>query len=116
MRQTLLGGLLVAALVVTMGVSPESVIAQAKDKAVKDKAAKDKDKAPAKGAVIEIGKGKDDKFRFFVRDAEGKLLAMSGPGGFATTKDAEAAIAHLQEVIGKAKIVMKDSKEEKKDK
>lgn len=110
MRQSLFGGLLVLALIVGIGVSPESVVAQGKDK---DKVAKDKDKAKdkaAKGAVIEIGKGKDDKFRFFVRDAEGKLLAMSGPTGFATEKDAEAAIEKLKEAVAKAKIVMKEDK------
>ena len=45
-----------------------------------------------------------------VRDGEGKLLAMSGPGGFATSKDAEAAIDHLRAVIGKAKVNVKDGK------
>jgi hypothetical protein len=113
MRQTLFGGLLVAALVVAMGVAPDSVVAQGKEK---DKVDKDKEKAKdkaAKGAVIEIGKGKDDKFRFFVRDHDGKLLAMSGPGGFASVKDAEAAIDKLREAVAKGKVVMKEDKDDK---
>lgn len=42
MRQTLFGGLLLVVLAVAMGVSPDAVVAQGKDK---DKVAKDKDKA-----------------------------------------------------------------------
>jgi uncharacterized protein YegP (UPF0339 family) len=104
MRRAILGGLVLAGLVVGVGTTmPDAVVAQAKKD---DKAAKDKKDAKAAG-VIEITKGKDDKYRFFVRDADGKLLAMSGPGGFATTKDAEAAIATLKDVVGKAKVVEK---------
>jgi hypothetical protein len=113
MRQTLFGGLLVAALVVAMGVTPDSVVAQGKEK---DKVTKEKEKAKdkaTKGAVIEIGKGKDDKFRFFVRDHDGHLLAMSSPGGFASVKDAEVAIDKLKEAVAKAKVVMKDDKDNK---
>jgi uncharacterized protein YegP (UPF0339 family) len=113
MRRTILGGLVLAGLFIGVGTTiPDSVVAQAKkdDKAGKDKGAKSgKDKNDAKGAgVIEVTKGKDDKYRFFVRDADGKLLAMSGPGGFATTKDAEAAIDTLKEVVAKAKVNVKD--------
>lgn len=111
MRKLMFGVFMLAALVLAAGVSTDTVVAQGKDKdkaPAKDKAAKDKDKKDAKAGVIEITKGKDDKFRFFVRDSEGKLLAMSGPGGFATPKDAEAAIDHLKEVIGKAKVVAKE--------
>ena len=113
MRKLMFGAFMLAAFVLAAGVSTDTVVAQGKDKdkaPVKDKAAKDKDKdkKDAKAGIIEITKGKDDKFRFFVRDSEGKLLAMSGPGGFATPKDAEAAIDHLKEVIGKAKVVAKE--------
>lgn len=38
-------------------------------------------KKPTVAGVIELGEGKDGKFRFFVRAGEGKLLAMSSPGG-----------------------------------
>lgn len=105
MRRTVLGGIVMAALILTLGVSnSDNAVAQAKKD---DKTAKKEDKGAKKDAktgVIEITKGKDDKYRFFVRDADGKLLAMSGPGGFATTKDAEAAIDQLKEVVAKAKV------------
>jgi uncharacterized protein YegP (UPF0339 family) len=111
MHKTLFGALVLAALILAGGMNPDSVSAQAKkdDKAAK-KDDKAKDKKDTKAGVVEIAKGKDDKFRFFVRDSEGKLLAMSGPGGFATPKDAEAAIDHLKEVVSKAKVVTKDDK------
>lgn len=110
MRKTVFGGFLLAALILAVGVSPDAVVAQAKkdDKAAKKDDKTTKDKKEAKAGVVEIAKGKDDKFRFFVRDAEGKLLAMSGPGGFATTKEAQAAIDDLKEVISKAKVSVKD--------
>lgn len=106
MRKTVFGGFLLAALILAVGVSPDAVVAQAKKD---DKAAKKDDKSTkSKAGVVEIAKGKDDKFRFFVRDAEGKLLAMSGPGGFATPKEAQEAIDDLKEVISKAKVSVKE--------
>lgn len=61
-------------------------------------------------ATIEIGEGKDGKFRFFVRDEDGKLLAMSQPpGGFATEKDAREAIDVFKATVAKAKVVLKKS-------
>ena len=105
MRKTLAGGFVLAALILTVGTQPPEVaVAQAKkvDKAGKE--AKAKKETAAKGGVIEIAKGKDDKYRFFVRDGDGKLLAMSGPGGFATVKDAEDAIDQLKEVVARAKV------------
>ena len=112
MRKTLVGGILLFGLVVTAGVpSPDAAVAQAKkeDKAGKDaKAGKAKKETADKAGVIEVTKGKDDKYRFFVRDADGKLLAMSGPGGFATVKDAEEAIAQLKETVAKAKVSVSD--------
>jgi hypothetical protein len=65
-------------------------------------------------ATIEIAEGKDGKFRFFVRDEDEKLLAMSGPPAFATEKEAREAALNLQKLIAKAKIVVK--KEDTKDK
>jgi uncharacterized protein YegP (UPF0339 family) len=64
-------------------------------------------KKDVKSGVIEISEGKDGKFRFFVRDGEGKLLAMSSPGGFATEKDARAAIDSLKAVISRATVTVK---------
>lgn len=106
MGKTTLCGFLLAALILACGARPDAVVAQAKkeDKAAKKDDKKIKDKKDAKGGVIEITKGKDDKFRFFVRDGDGKLLAMSSPGGFATPKDAEKAIDRLREVVSKAKV------------
>src|SRR5262245_6846916 len=66
---------------------------------------------PSSGpGVIEIGEGKDGKFRFFVRDGDGKLLAMSGPGGFKNAKDAQAAIERLRAVVAKAKVTVAKKK------
>ncbi|MCC6421404.1 MAG: hypothetical protein IT429_24455 [Gemmataceae bacterium] len=104
MRKVLLGGFVLLLLLLVRGAAPEPVEAQAK-------------KGGAAG-VIEVGEGKDGKFRFFVRDGDGKLLAMSGPGGFASVKEAEAAVDRLKEVVSKAKVAIlkKDSKKTKKDK
>lgn len=105
MRKSTFGALVLGALIVAGGMGPDAVVAQVKKDDKTTKARKD-----TKAGVIEIAKGKDDKFRFFVRDSEGKLLAMSGPGGFATPKDAESAIDQLKEVVAKAKVVTKDDK------
>jgi hypothetical protein len=56
-------------------------------------------------AVIEIAEGKDDKFRFFVRSAEAKLLARSSPTGFATEREARAAVEELKDALRGAKVV-----------
>lgn len=99
MSKVLVGGSVLALFLLAISWAPEPVIAQAK----KD----------AKAGVIEITEGKDGKFRFFVRDGDGKLLAMSGPGGFESTKDAQASIDQLKTVISKAKVttVKKDDKD-----
>ena len=105
MRKTLVGGFVLLAMIVTVGTAPPDVaVAQAKKDDKAGKAAKGKKETADKAGVIEVTKGKDDKYRFFVRDGDGKLLAMSGPGGFATVKDAEAAIDTLKEVVAKAKV------------
>lgn len=83
-------------------------------KDVKD-AKKDAPKTTAKAGVIEVNQGKDDKFRFVIRDADGKLLAMSGPTGFATREDAIKALETLKEALPTARIAA-PKKEEKKDK
>lgn len=63
--------------------------------------------------VIEIGEGKDGKFRFTIRDDEGKFIAQSGPVGFATFKDAEAEVTRLKAILAKAKVVMKEAAKDK---
>jgi uncharacterized protein YegP (UPF0339 family) len=113
-------GLLVAALVVSMvGLNTDSVVAQGKDK---DKVAKDKDKAKdkakdkdkdAKVPYFEIGKGRDGKYRFTVRDADGKFLGMSGAHTFATAKEAEEGVEEFKKAVAKAKVVVKDDKDDK---
>src|SRR5262245_7864931 len=89
---------LVAGVAAVGWVAQPAAVAQGKKD--KDKDTKAKPGAP----VIVITEGKDGKFRFVVRNAEGKLLAMSGPTGFATEKEAMSAIQELKEVIGRAKI------------
>ena len=69
-------------------------------------AADDKKDTKKVAPVIEIKVGKDDKFRFFVRDDEGKMLAMSGPTGFDSEKEARGAVVSLKAVIAKAKVVV----------
>jgi len=109
----MLGGLVLAALILTVGNTvPGDAVAQAKKETKVGKDAKDKkdvkDKKDSTAGVIEITQGKDEKYRFFVRDGDGKLLAMSGPGGFATAKEAEAAIDHLKDIVAKAKVNVVD--------
>jgi len=97
MVKAVLAGFVFAVLLVVGGTGGDAVVAQAPKK---PGAAP----APAAAGVIEIGEGKDGKFRFFVRDSEDKLLAMSGPGGFSSTKDAETAIQKLKDVVKTAKV------------
>ena len=69
-------------------------------------------KKDAKGAaVIEIGEGKDGKFRLTIRDAEGKFLALSA--AHATEKEARAAIDELRDALNKAKVVVKKAEKDK---
>lgn len=102
MRKLFVCFVLTAAMLAFSVPSSAPLLAQAK-KDTKDKDTKSKTAKTAAG-VIEIGEGKDGKFRFFVRDEDGKLLAMSGPGGFASEKEARAAIDSLKEVVAKAKV------------
>ena len=62
----------------------------------------------AKAGTIELVESKDGKFRFSVRDADGKYLAGS-PVGHATEKEAKEAAEKLREVIVTAKYVSKKS-------
>lgn len=89
-------------------------LALAQDKKDTKKDVKDTKTTKAAPAVIEVNEGKDGKFRFFVRDADDKLLAMSGTG-FATREDAVKAIEKLRDALPTAKIAA-PKKDEKKDK
>lgn len=68
-------------------------------------------KAGGGKGTIELSEGKDGKFRFSVRDADGKYLAGS-PVGHATEKEAKDAAEELKRVVGTATYVSK--KAEKK--
>lgn len=65
-------------------------------------------KGSAKAGTIELVESKDGKFRFSVRDADGKYLAGS-PVGHATEKEAREAAESLRTVIATAKFVSKKS-------
>jgi uncharacterized protein YegP (UPF0339 family) len=76
-------------------------------------------KSAAKTGTIELVESRDGKFRFSVRDSEGKYLAGS-PVGHATEKEAREAAESLRTVIATAKFVSKKSEagdsEKSKDK
>jgi hypothetical protein len=90
MRKVTLTAFVLAVLLLARGTPHDAVVAQNAPKAT--------------GGVIEISEGKDGKFRFFVRDEEKKLLAMSGPGGFESAGDAAQSIQRLKEVLKTAKV------------
>ncbi len=90
MRQMIVCFRLFAGFVAFCAVPDRAVIAQGA-----------KDKAP----YIEVAEGKDGKYRFTVRTGEGKLLAMSGPTGYASEKDALKAIEDLKSAVVKAKVM-----------
>jgi len=92
------------------GIDAPRGMAQVKKDAKKD------DKAGA--GTIEIAQGKDGKFRFAVHNAQGKYIGGSGAVGFATEKDAVAAIDELKKVLATAKVTTKkgDAKDKAKDK
>jgi hypothetical protein len=111
MRKLIVCVALLAAMACMTAVPSADILAQGAKKDKKDKKAGKED---SKGAVIEVTEGKDGKFRFFVRNAEGKLLAMSSPGGFATAKEAEKAVEDLKDVMRTAKVTHGKSKKEEK--
>lgn len=77
---------------------------------------KDKDKAGAGIGMIEISEGKDGKFRFTIRDADGKFLANSGANNFASEKEARAGVDEFRAVVAKAKVALLPKKADDKDK
>ena len=107
MRKYIAAAVLSATLLVASSATHTTVSAQGtKDKAkVKE--------APASGGHIEIGKGKDGKYRFTVRDADGKYLGGSTTG-HATEKETRDAIEMFKKVVANAKVSMKEGKETKK--
>ncbi len=103
----LLSSLLMAAVVA--GFATVGAPAPAQDK----KDTKKDTKAAKGGGSIEVNEGKDGKYRFTIRDGDGKLLAMSGPTGFATKDDAVKALENLKTVLPTAKVA--EPKDVKKD-
>lgn len=73
-------------------------------------------KKAAKGGTIEIVESKDGKYRFNVRDADGKYLGGSTVG-HATEKEAKEAVEEMKHVMATATFVSKKSEAAKeKDK
>jgi len=70
-------------------------------------------KVPAQGTV-EISEGKDGKYRFFVRDSQGKVVGGSGLTGFESKEAAAKAVQSLKEILNHAKLVYPEKKTGKK--
>ena len=68
-----------------------------------------------KTGTIEIIESKDGKFRFSIRDADGKYLAGSAVG-HATEKETKEVIEELKKVLPTATYTHKKSGETKKEK
>lgn len=69
-------------------------------------------KKSGKQSTIELIESKDGKFRFSIRDGEGKYLAGS-PVGHATEKEAREAVEQLKQALLTAKYVSKKSDSDK---
>lgn len=54
--------------------------------------------------IVEVNEGKDGKYRFNVRDNDGKLLAQSALTGFATKDDAMKGLEKLKDALENPKI------------
>jgi uncharacterized protein YegP (UPF0339 family) len=85
-----------------------------------DKATKDDKKPTAstgKSAVV-VKPGKDDRFRIFIRNEDGKTIMMSSGNGFETEKEAKEAIDEIKAILKDAKVTSEkaDPKEPSKDK
>lgn len=76
--------------------------------------AQEKKTTKAAAGTIEIGEGKDGKFRFTIRDGEGKYLGGTAVG-YATKDDAIKAVETLKAVLATGKIVDGKKAEPKKE-
>jgi hypothetical protein len=72
-------------------------------------------KKPAKAGTVELIKSRDGKFRFSVRDADGKYLGGSAVG-HATEKEAKEAVEELKRVLATATYVSKTTEDSKDSK
>jgi uncharacterized protein YegP (UPF0339 family) len=73
--------------------------------------------AAAKGSLV-VKPGKDDRFRIFIRNEDGKTIMMSSGNGFETEKEAKEAIDEIKAILKDAKVTTEkaDPKEPSKDK
>jgi hypothetical protein len=92
----LLGALFLTATIMMLAPGTSNTLAQAK-------------KTAGKG-TIELLESKDGKFRFSVRDAEGKYVGGSAVG-HDTEREARAAVEELKKVLATAAYVSKKSDE-----
>jgi uncharacterized protein YegP (UPF0339 family) len=106
--------------VTTACVGASATAQEAKKPATKEakdaKEAKDTKKTAPKagGGTVEISEGKDGKFRFGVRDEDGKYLGGSGPIGYPSRDEAVKAIDRLKAALATAKVVDKKAAEDEK--
>ncbi|MBY0229487.1 MAG: hypothetical protein K2W96_09430 [Gemmataceae bacterium] len=77
---------------------------------------KDKGKEDKPTATITISEGVDGKFRFTVRNAEGKFLANSGANNFPSEKEALKGAEDFKAAVGAAKIVVSKDRPKPKTK
>jgi uncharacterized protein len=90
---------LLLALAMILAIAMTGVASAQKDKD-KDK---DKDKKPDAGAVFELYKDAQDKFRFRLKDGDGDLLAISGKG-YENKADCQKIIDTIKTHAAKAKV------------
>jgi hypothetical protein len=69
----------------------------------------------AKAGTVEIIESRDGKFRFTVRDADGKYVGGSAVG-HETEKEARDAVEELRKALAGARFVNKKAETDKKDK
>jgi len=123
-RALALAGLFAAGVATVATVSGPVAFAQApKQKPAATTAAvattkKDDPKPSATKGSIVIKPDAKEKFRIYVKDAEGKTLLMTAGAGFATEKEAKEKVEEIIAIVGKAKVTVEkgDAKEPEKDK
>jgi uncharacterized protein YegP (UPF0339 family) len=111
MRKLAVCALMLAFMVGLSQTSAPRLLAQPPKKDKDTKKDTKKSKAGSAAGTIEISEGKDGKFRFTIRNAEGKFLALSG--AHASEKDAKAAVEELREVVADAKVTKKAKDKDK---
>ncbi len=115
MRKLVACALMLALMIGFTSMSSSPLFAQEKKTTKKD-TKKDK---PTETGTIEITEGKDGKFRFNIRNADGKYLGGSGLVGYNSEKEVRAAIEEMKNILATAVIVKgkaktKDSKDKDK--